>query len=309
MHGHHTKLGRFGKTSFGYYSLARSKGARRVLARKRPTQAEKAAQEAAEAADAVQDRETAEAVVAAVDAARRKREWLSVPGENVIALCALVLSLTVAIINVYYAVRGPEVVVQPMDSVLLYRDGDLAEDPAQPDSAVLSVAVPLVMINAASAEHGDVMTEATLRMAADGGRYPYQTLVLPIFTEDAPAAREKCEVGMRCITFDDLVLVERSDEIIDIPGGSAKSRYLSFPLLPFTCKGPAGPCKRYPHFREAVKAIDGKPASIQLEVDFHSDGRRVLTCEVTRADLSYLKDNGWTALPCASSTVDDDRWF
>jgi len=276
--------------------------------------------EAAEEADALQDRETAEAVVAAVDAARRKKGWFSVPGENVIALCALSLSLVVAGINVYYAMRGPEVVVQPADSVLLYRDGanpDADEDgtvteaerKAADEAAVLAVAVRLSMINAASAEHGDVMTEAMLRVADDGGRYPYQSMVLPIFTEDARAAREKCEVGMRCIVFDDLVLVERTDEIIDVPGGSARARYLSFPLTPYICKGPKKACARYEHFSDAMKALDGKAAPIRLEIDFHSDGKRILTCEVTEADLSYLKDNGWTNLPCAKSEVTDTRWF
>jgi len=295
-------------------------GKRETAAERRTREARSRAAEAArEHADAVQDRETAEAVVAAVDAARRKRSWFSVPGENVIALAALMLSLVIAVINVYYAVRGPEVVIQPPDSILLYRDGgyDEAADgemteaqKAQADEeAVLTVAVQTVMINAASAEHGDVMTEARIRMAADGGRYPYQTVVLPIFTEDARAAREKCEVGMRCISFDDLVLVERADEIIDVPGGSAKSRYLAFPLMPFLCEGAAAPCKRYPHFREALQALDGKRVAVSLEIDFHSDGRRVISCTVEKANLSYLRDNGWTVLPCANSQVRDTRWF
>jgi hypothetical protein len=204
--------------------------------------------------------------------------------------------------------RGPVVVVQPLDQVLLYRDGELVDDP-NGDEAILGVAVPLMMINAASAEHGDVMTEATLSIGQGGGRYPYATLLLPIFTEDAPAAREKCEVGTRCIAFSDLVMVERTDEIIDIPGGSAKARYLSFHLLPLNCKGAPGPCARYPNFRKAVAALDGKPMSLRLEIDFHSDGRRVLTCEVGKLDLSYLKDNGWTAMRCESGRVSDDRWF
>lgn len=280
------------------------------------TEAEKeAAREAArraaeaEALDAAQDRETAEAVVAAVEASQRRSRWLSVPQENVIAFAALALSLIVALINVYYAMRGPEVVVQPLDQVLLFRDGDLADDPTKPDSAVLTVAAPLMMINAASAEHGDVLTEARLRVGVDGGRYRYQTLVLPIFTQDAPAAREKCEVGTRCIVFDDLVLVERTDEIIDIPGGSAKSRYLSFPLGPFNCEGAAAACGRYPHFREALAALNGRATSLSLELDFHSDGRRVITCKVGKTDLSYLRDNGWTALRCEASSVDDTRWW
>lgn len=272
------------------------------------TEAERKADEA-EAIEAAQDQETAEAVVAAVAASQRQGRWLSVPQENVIALCALVLSLIVATINVYYAMRGPEVVVQQLDQVLLFRDGDLADDPTKPDSAVLTVAVPLMMINAASAEHGDVMTEATLKLADEGGRYRYQTLVLPIFTQDAPAAREKCEVGTRCIVFDDLVLVERTDEIVDVPGGSAKSRYLSFPLGPFNCEGPEAACALYPHFREALKALDGKPASLTLELDFHSDGKRIITCEAPVTDLSYLRDNGWTALRCEKSEVADHRWW
>ena len=260
----------------------------------------------AEALDAAQDRETAEAVVAAVEATqRRQRQW--VPQENVIAFIALGLSLIVAIINVYYAMRGPEVVVQRPDQVLLFRDAEAGDETGE--FAVLTVAVPMMMINAASAEHGDVMTEATIRLTADGGRFPYASMVLPIFTQDAPAAREKCEVGTRCLVYSDMVLVERTDEIVDIPGGSAKSRYLSFPLIPFDCEGPKPACGRYANFRQAVAAMEGKPLSIQLEVDFHSDGRRVITCEVDRLDLSYLRDHGWTALRCRAGAVSDARWW
>lgn len=265
-------------------------------------EAVEAAEAAAEAIEAKHDEETAEAVVAAVTAVQRRGHWLTVPQENVIALGALMLSLVVALINVYYAVRGPEVVVQPADQIILYRDGE-------GDDAILAIAVPVMMINAASAEHGDVLVEATLRPGPDGDAYRYQTLVLPIFTQDAPAAREKCEVGTRCIVFSDLVLVERTDEIIDVPGGSARSRYLSFQLTPPYCEGPAAVCDRYPDFRTAVTRLNGKPLALQIRLDFHSDGQRVMTCRVPRLDLSYLLQEGWTALACKDPTVDGDRFF
>ncbi len=264
--------------------------------------AEAAARKAADAIEAKQDEETAEAVVAAVTAVQRRGHWLTVPQENVIALGALILSLVVALINVYYAVRGPEVVVQPADQIILYRDGE-------GDDAILGIAVPVMMINAASAEHGDVMVEATLKPGSDGDAYRYQTLILPIFTQDAPAAREKCEVGTRCIVFSDLVLVERTDEIIDVPGGSAKSRYLSFQLTPPACDGPRPLCDRYPDFKAAVARLNGRPLTLVVQLDFHSDGRRVLTCEVPKLDLSYLKQEGWTALACKDPTVTGDRFF
>lgn len=266
------------------------------------TQAVKAARIAADAIDARQDEETAEAVVAAVAAVQRRGRWLSVPQENVVAFGALILSLVVALINVYYAVRGPEVVIQPAHQVILYRDGE-------GDAAILSIAVPVMMINAASADHGDVMVEATLKLGPDGDSYPYQTLVLPIFTQDAPAAREKCEVGTRCIVFGDLVLVERTGEIIDVPGGSAKSRFLSFHLTPPACDGPRPVCDRYPDFRAAVTRLKGKPLTLVVQLDFHSDGKRVLTCKIPRLDLSYLLREGWTALACKGGTVTGDRFF
>ncbi len=264
--------------------------------------AEAAAQTAADAIEAKQDEETAEAVVAAVAAVQRRGRWLSVPQENVIAFGALILSLVVALINVYYAVRGPEVVVQPADQIILYRDGE-------GDDGILGIAVPVMMINAASAEHGDVMVEATLKPGPDGDSYRYQTLVLPIFTQDAPAAREKCEVGTRCIVYSDLVLVERTDEIIDVPGGSAKSRYLSFPLTQPYCDGPAAVCDRYPDFKAAVARLNGKPITLVVQLDFHSDGKRILTCPVAKLNLSYLLQEGWTALACNGGTVTGDRFF
>jgi hypothetical protein len=258
--------------------------------------------EAAEAADARHDEETAEAVVAAVAAVQRRGRWLSVPQENVIALGALILSLVIAIINVYYAVRGPEVVVQPADQIIFYRDGE-GED------AILAIAVPVMMINAASAEHGDVMVEATLKPGPGGDRYRYQTMVQPIFTQDTAGAREKCEVGERCIVFGDLVLVERADEIIDIPGGSAKSRYLSFHLTPPNCEGPRAVCARYPDYAAAVRRLDGSAMALTVELEFHSDGRRRLTCPLGRMDLSYLKQQGWTAIACQGGKVTGDRFF
>jgi len=255
--------------------------------------------EAEAAAEARQDEETAEAVVAAVEAAQRRRRLFSVPQENVIAAAALILSLVMAIINAYYAMRGPEVVVQAPDQVILYRDGE-------GQNAVLTIAAPLMMINAASAEHGDVLVEAMLQLGESEARYKYQTLAQPIFTED-PGARDKCEVGMRCIVFEDLVVVERNDEIVDIPGGSAKWRYLTFHLVPFTCDGPKAACARYPDFARAVAALEGKPLEMEIVLGFHSDGERRIRCGVPKADLSYLKEVGWTALPCATSSVKGDR--
>ena len=217
-----------------------------------------------------------------------------------VAAGALMLSLVIATINAYYAMRGPEVVLQPPDQILLYRDGE-------GEYAVLTVAAPILIINASSAEHGDVMVEATLKAGEHGGRYRYATLVQPIFTEDARAAREKCEVGVRCIVFDDLVVVERTDEIVDVPGGSAKSRYLAFHLVPPNCQGSKAECARFPDYRRSLAAIDNRPFEVEIKVDFHSDGSRTVVCRAPKADLSYLKEVGWTALPCVVADVRGDR--
>ena len=227
-----------------------------------------------------------------------RRRWLTVPQENVVAACALVLSLVVASINAFYTLRGPEVVVRPADQVLFYRDGE-------GEFATLTAAVPLVMINVAGAEHGDVLVEAHLTLAGQRARFRYQTLVLPVFREDAKAARERCAVDVRCTAFDDMLIVERVDELVDVPGGAAKARFLTFSLQTTYCEGPD--CRKFADFDRALAALAGKPGELAVEMEFHGDGKRRLTCDLGELDLSYVTGGGWIAVSCANGRVERSR--
>ena len=125
-----------------------------------------------------------------------------------LAQSGFLLSAVLALINVFYAIQGSTIVVQPSEQVILYRDGD-------GDKAVLSMAVRLAMINTTTAA-GDVLMKARLTALKGGPSFAYAATVKPVFTRDTAAAVQ-CELGARCIVLPGLIAIEHSDEIIDLP--------------------------------------------------------------------------------------------
>lgn len=215
---------------------------------------------------------------------------LSVRGLS-LGLAAFILSLTLALINGFYALRGSEVVVQQPDSVLLYRDGE-------GDQSVLMIAIRTPMINTAAAEHGDVVMETRARLAGDDARFGFQSIVQPVLGggED----NSGCELRARCIRLPSLLVVEYPDAIADIAGGTAYVRTFSFALTEGNCSG-SDACERYGNFASAVDALAGKPLDARFEFELFDDGKRTLICRTAPldADLSgFLADVGWINLPC-----------
>lgn len=218
------------------------------------------------------------------------RELLS--GGSLLSLAAFILSLTVAVIGAYYALRGAEVVVKGPEAVLLYRDGD-------GDQAALVAAVRLSMVNTSSADYGDVLMDASLRM---GGRsaetFRYNSLAQPVFGGDS--SEGGCDLSARCIRLPQLKVVEYPDTIADVPGRSASVRTLTFVLTSSSCTGSQA-CARYGNFDSAVDAIKARPLAMSVQLEFNDDGDRTHYCRTAALDAEraeFLQTVGWITLPC-----------
>ncbi|OYY89916.1 MAG: hypothetical protein B7Y45_10165 [Sphingomonas sp. 28-66-16] len=205
------------------------------------------------------------------------------------------LAVMLAAINAISAIRGSVIVVQPPEQVILYRDGD-------DDKAVLTMAMRLAMINAAGAEHGDVLMEATITPMKGGPAFKFAGSVKPVFTND-PDAASKCEIGARCVTLPGLLAIEQGDDIIDIPGGSVRSPYLAYPVTDWNCEGDAKQCGRFTNFDHAIAAIARGEGEFTVNVNFYSDGKRRIICQGRAIDLAYLRKTGWMTIGCKQTKI------
>lgn len=211
-----------------------------------------------------------------------------------LALSAFAMSLAITLISALTALQGSEIVVLPPDQVLFYRDGE-------GEAAVLTMAMRLEMINSAST-HGDVMLDATIQPRPDGPRFRYQSVVRPVFI-DTSTGEQDCDLGSRCLALPGLYLIETVDEIIAMPGASARSTFLSFPAVEWNCEGTPEQCQSYASFNQAVAAMGSDPLGVTVTVRFHQDGRRAVACRGAPANTDYLKLAGWIAAPCEETAV------
>ena len=211
-----------------------------------------------------------------------------------LALSAFVMSLAITLISAFTALKGPDIVVLPPDQVLFYRDGE-------GDDAVLTMAMELEMINTASA-HGDVLLDATIQPRGDGPAFRYQSLVRPVFTDTSTGERD-CDLGSRCLELPGLYLIETVDEIVAMPGASARSTFLSFPATEWNCEGTPEQCHRYASFNQAVAAMGSDPLDVTVTIRFHQDGHRDVVCRGGAANTDYLKRAGWIAAPCEETEI------
>lgn len=224
----------------------------------------------------------------------RKRQveipWLS--------LSAFLLSLVIAVINAYYTLRGSEMVVRPVEQLLLYRDGTGA-------ASVAVVSAQIQLINTASSEYGDVLIGAELALEDGKVRFPLQGEVKPVFTAEKPP----CELGARCFSLPNLLLIEQGNNIFDVPGGTARSLNLSFAISPTDCTGDRGICSAYGDFNRTVAALAGKERDIAIRLTFNSDGTREVRCRLGKLDAGYLGKVGWQTAGCVSSQVKGAPWL
>lgn len=215
--------------------------------------------------------------------------------EQSLSLAAFVMSLGITLINVYYSMRGAEIAVDPPRQIILYRDGNGA-------ASVLAAAVRIDAINIADG-HGDVLKQASVSF--DGGRssFEYQGTIKTVFVGDTNTNSSPCEIGLRCLTLPGLFVVERSDEILDLPSGAARAFQLSFPTVKWNCQGEPKACARAGGFGETLAAIAGRDLTARIELRFHSDGTRTLNCRLLQPDMAYLAKVGWISVPCHGRPV------
>lgn len=217
-----------------------------------------------------------------------------------LAQSGFLLSAVLAIINVFYAIQGSTIVVQKPEQVILYRDGEGA-------SAVLTMAMRLAMINTTT-QAGDVLMTARLVPVRGGPSFAYAATVKPVFTRDADTARQ-CQLGARCIVHPGLVAIEHGDDIIDLPGGSVRGAYLSYPMAGWNCEGTDKACTQFGDFAAAVRSIGGKPLAVTVRINFYGDGHRDLYCATNPVNARYLAQKGWVTMSCQSSAVFGAPWF
>ena len=218
-----------------------------------------------------------------------------------LGLAAFILSITIALINVFYFLRGAEITVLAPEEVILFRDmGD--------GSGVLSFAVPVSMINGAR-DRGDVMLDAELRVFAGGPDFQFEAAVRPIYSNP----HVPCEsAATRCIALPGITIVESEDDLISVPGGAALARHLSFAMTPSRCLGEARDCARYAQLPLAGRTIARHRLSLRVRLNFHDDGQRIIECDVgilSREQRDWFRANGWVTLPCARSEVSGEPFF
>lgn len=211
------------------------------------------------------------------------------------------LAVMLAFINAFYSLRGPVIVVQPPEQIVLYRDGDGEE-------AVLTLAMRLAMINATDSQHGDVLMDASISPVKNGPAFAFASTVLPVFTSD-PKAGEDCEIGTRCISHNGLLAIERGDEIIDIPGAAVKAPYLAYPIASWNCEGDAKQCEAFADFDSAVDLIAKGPSHFTVKVRYYSDGERNVTCQGRAVDAAYIRSRGWMTISCKQASVEGAPYF
>lgn len=212
-----------------------------------------------------------------------------------------VLALGLALASAFTAFRGPVMVVQPAQQVVLYRDGE-------GENAVLTMAMRLAMINATDASNGDVVMQARITPTAGGPSFGFAATVKPVFTNDEDAA-SKCDIGARCIALDGLLAIEREDEILDIPGGSVRAAYLAYPIVDWNCEGNKQACAEYVDFNGVVEKIARSASDFSVKVTFFGDGERTLTCKGRAIDAAYLKSRGWMTVSCDKAAVTGEPFF
>lgn len=213
--------------------------------------------------------------------------------EESLSLAAFLMSLSITLINVYYSMRGAEIAVDPPAQIILYRDGS-------GEASVLTAAVRIDMINVAEG-YGDVLKTASVSIGDGGARFGYEGTLRTVFTGVEQKAAD-CELGLRCLQLPGLYVIERNDEILDVPSGAARSFGLSFPIISWNCQasGKSG-CGAFDSFPKSVAALDAKGLTATIRLGFHSDGERKLTCKTGPLDRGYLSKVGWVSLPCRTA--------
>jgi hypothetical protein len=226
--------------------------------------------------------------------------------ETGVALAALLVSLTVFMLNGALSLRGSQVALLQPKTALLYRDSG-------PNGSVLWIAVQASMINAARADYGDIVERAWLSLEPQvgGAEFPYEAIIEPVtMTRDVETAVKNCPNGARCIPGTGFYVVERPEQLIDLPGGASRSAHMAFAIGGPLCGGDQAACARFMSYTAAVDTLRALPDPvIRMSLKMHFDGEKKVECALSRdpqmrkAIFDYLDEKGWAEVAC----VEDDR--
>src|ERR1043166_4757541 len=109
--------------------------------------------------------------------------------------------------------------------------------------------------------HGDIVETARLFIRPRNSNevaFSYQSLVHPHIVDESKRAVDKCQAMERCIALPKLVIVEPTDTLIALPGGQARSEYISFALTRGECEGAKADCSRFGNFDDTIRALAGQ---------------------------------------------------
>lgn len=218
-----------------------------------------------------------------------------------LALSGFILSVTLAAINAYYAIRGSVVVITPPRQVIIYRDGEGGQ-------SAMVMALRLPMINAADSNHGDVLVGATLRPRVDTPELESSGHVQVTFDANHIAG-PKCN-GDNCSSLPGLKVSDEANEFVSVPGGQVVEPTLAFPVTVSACQPTkANDCIRLGTFSRAVSTFGGRPLNVRVTLKFFSGATRRVFCRTASPDAAYLLRTGWQTLRCLQSRVESDLWL
>ena len=228
----------------------------------------------------------------------RRRRRITEAG---VALAALVISCAVFLVNGALFFRGSEMAVLEPETVLFYRD-------TGPNAASLWIALPAQMINAASADYGDVVTEADLAIGGrrgERGRFGYQALAEPVMSRDVAKSVADCPEGARCIANTGFYVIERPRTLLDVPGGASRAANLAFMVEAIDCTGEPAFCNSFRNFEDALAHLRSRTDPVlRMRLKFYFDGDEEVRCRLPadgarrQATFDYLQEKGWAQVPC-----------
>jgi hypothetical protein len=187
--------------------------------------------------------------------------------------------------------------------VLFYRDKG-------PNGSSLWIAMPAKMINAASGDYGDVVTEASLAIGPrqhERGRFAYRAIIEPApLANNSEEAVANCPEGARCIANTGFYVVERPRKLLDVPGGSSRSEHLAFMIEAVACESDETAfCSSIRNFDDALAHLRSRQDPvIRMRLRFYFDGEKEVACRLPsdRARLTaifdYIQEKGWAGVAC-----------
>lgn len=234
----------------------------------------------------------------------KPRLHLSDWSEAFVASMALLVSLATILTAAWFSMRGSVVIALPPDSVFFYRD-------SASKGAVLTAGVDTSLVNTASANYGDVVTRITLEIetpAAVDPIFDYETLVTPVFTEDAAGQARNCPVTARCVVAGrQFLAIEEPRRTLDVPGGSSRSDYIGFVLDRSNC-AVKGACDAFTNAETAAEVLDrARSLTLRFRYQLHADGEKIAVCRMSLRPqglpdrpwvVKHLQSKGWLALNC-----------